>query len=1715
MTNAGGPATAVNVRVFGGVGLFTDEPVSVGGPRQRRLLALLAIRVGSVATIDWLHENLWTDEDRPEAGAPALRTYVSRLRQSFPDGAKEWIETEASGYRLAAPSNAVEHQHFSELREAARVARAGEDPLSALSLLDTALGMWRGQPFRELEDLPWARAEIEQLEVDRLEMFEERWEAALALGRHTQITGELAAFTSEHALRERAARQHALALHRSGRTTEGLRVIDGFRRRLADESGLDPSPELRELETAMLRGDGSLDVETAGRPLRGYRLLEEIGSGAFAKVWRGTQPSVDREVAVKEIRSDLATQPEFIRRFEAEAHLVARIEHPYIVPLIDYWRDPDSAYLVMRWLKGGTLERRLDDGPLSVSETVRLARQIGGALSAAHAQGIVHRDVKTANILFDDLGNSYLSDFGIALEASRSSGPEAALSPGSPAYASPEQVRRERLGPEADIFSLGVVLHECLVGGLPFPAAASVDELVQLRLHHPFPSLGELRADVPGEISDAVARATSHDPRDRFSTVLEFVDALSRGLVGDSSEVRRNDAAHGEKIENPYLGLYAFDDADRFTFFGRESVVREMLGRLGEESVRSRCLVVVGPSGSGKSSVVRAGLVPQLREGALPGSADWFTTSMVPGPSVFEALEAALLRIAVNPPATLLDQLRDGPRGILRSVRRCLGSDDETVLLVIDQFEELFTNTRAAEAAEFLNALTVAIADPTSPVRVVITLRADYYHRPLEHGGFAPLLKETALDLTPLAAHELEQAIVGPADTVGVRFVPGLVAQIAAETNGEPSPLPLLQYALWDLFERRTGAELTTEDYERLGGISGALASQAETIYAACAPTERAAVRRLFGRLTNVLEASADLRRRVPIAELAQDTEASNVLDRFGAARLLAFDRDVESREPTVEVAHEALLREWPRLITWIEDDRAVLRTVQETGVAAGVWDEAGRVESDVYRGARLESARGLVDHHPERFDTTALEFLAESSAVADRERNEERATLVRLRRLVAVVGVALVAALVAGAVAWSAQQRAVSRTAEADLAAVVSRSAASAIDDPTLSVLLALEANRRSDTPETQQAVMHALGSSAAANRVAAYAALGDENCPGGSLAHDGDHEQVVVDGRLLRRSLDSGTVTDHGPAALSCVYWFGDEALDVRVELAPDFRTMWFGPFNGAFHHERTVEHPVQFLPFKFMSNGGIPGVEIRGDSTALVLVDGATGDRRWTTPAIGLVDYFGALGTSSDESLIAFGTGEFDRAEGDGLTVVVDASTGDVVHELNTPVPPSKLVVDDQRNELVVLTLDGSMRTFDLTTGEPIAEVVLNIGNDAYSLTLEADGSLTVLSSGQIQVVDRRLGVQETLADLRDVVWGANRAGRSAVIVTTSDRLEVLDLNGNALVAEAWPVPADAIVSIDDGVAAFIPQDPDGRVRPTVVDLTSGERSEIPLFDPTGSAFRPLLVWPYGPGILGLDATGRIGRWSEDGDVEILALEASPQAAVRDGDHLGVVLEHDDGATSVAQLSLAGGEVTLLYRVEIRSAVSVHPTPEGGMFVFDANGRLFSLDSSGSVVAETQTELKDVRTLSLDHANRRLVVVGFGDFQGVAVVEPDSGSVAEIVQGNGIASVGFVRNGELVVVVGFDGTVRLWDPETSTVAGLLWNGSGSRVAPSPWYDSTSESLWVSSSGLILNISLDPERWVERACEIAGRDLTQNEWDQFVPGAGDEVLSGCEDPA
>ncbi len=1716
-----GEESIPTVRVFGGMGLTHDgEPISIGGPTQRKLLALLAIRTGSVVDIDWLAEHLWTDDDRPEPHAPALRTYVSRLRSSFPEDARSWIQTVPSGYLFTAPEPVVEHLKVESLRVAAKDARDRGDPLAAQELLSEALQLWRGEPFRELEDHDWARARIEHLEQDRLEMLEERWETSLALGRHTQITGELASFTSQHGLRDRAARQFALALYRSGRTPEALRVLTKHRETVAEETGLDPSPAVIELESALIAGDQSLDAESSGRPLRGYRLVEEAGVGAFAIVWRAIQPSVNRQVAIKQIRSELASQPEFIRRFEAEAHLVARIEHPHIVPLIDFWRDPDSAYLVMRWLSGGTLEQRLDDGPLSLAETLILAHQIGGALTAAHGHGIIHRDVKTGNILFDEGGHAFLGDFGIALASAESAGPEAALSPGSPAYSAPEQIRREPLGPQADVFSLGVVIFECLIGSLPFEAMSAQD-LVERQLTEPFVPLAELRSDVSSAVSDAVAKATAKNPADRFTSVSEFLDALEPSAVIGTVGAPAFDG----EVTNPYNGLQAFDDGDTGRFFGRERLVSELIGRFAGDSISSRCAIVVGPSGSGKSSVVRAGLVPAIREGRVVGSDQWFVTTMVPGADPFEALEAALLRIAVNPPASLLKQLRDGSRGILRSVRRCLGSDDDTVLLLVDQFEEIFTGTSSDDAAQFLDALAAAVAEPTSPLRLVATLRADFYDRPLAHQTFASVLKQTSVDVTPLAPDELERAIVEPARRHGVSFEPGLVARIAAEATGQPAPLPLLQYALGELFDRRDGNVLTAQAYDAIGGLSGALASRAEAVFAGSDGGQRVALRRLFGRMVDPAASSADLRRRVTLADFDHDADATWALDQLGEARLVTFDRDVASREPTVEVAHEALLREWPRLVDWLREDASLLRSVDELSRAATTWQAGGRETSDLYRGGRLESAAGLSLTAVDRLRPLEVDFVDASQAAADAERSVEDGRVKRLRRLVAVVGVALVIALIAGGLAIRQTRIAEGEAAAAEaanqqseLSTLISRSAALGQEDADVSVLLALEAYRRSPIPESEQAVLNALGSNDIPNRLSNNdPAVFDRGVACGGFVSpvdtivsspDGMHEFAVSGlGTMAERDPLTGVTTEHGSSPSGCGDWIAEFGQGFAVaQDNTEGRQMWIGPIGGPWEIEKQFAEPTRLLFRSFGLDGRIPIVTY-GDPISAGLLDAVTGDPVGSPITGG--EHVVSTAASGDGSLWAVSFGTLDTLDPRGTTVVVAVDSGEELFRFESEQPAQSMVFDEEANELVFAMIPNMLLTISLDNGALLNSVELPTAAGFLELGIRPDGLVVAVVSNEVLVVDRRSGVPVSRRELRDVLSAWYRPDGNLFIASAGEqRTGVIDLEGNALIRETHSIELFATATFNAGLVSAILSPTDSTVE--VIDLSSGERSVTELVTADGERFTPHTVQPDSQGLWAIDFKNVFTRWEGGLLVDQLDLGGSgfSLSGTRVGDLYGYRYTDSDGDVWASLIDLGSGSADVLFTVPAWSSAQPHPTPDGGMIVLDFEGSLVRYNSQGVEVERGKTTARRAELITLDPSSGMLFAATLDGV--VSVIDPTTRQTETLPTLEPINNIGIARDGELLVLTGVDGTVRLWDLERNASAGVAWSGTGSTYGSTPWFDVDTNSIWVASSGKILNIPLDPAQWISQACEAVGRNLTQDEWDRYVPG-DEQRQSAC----
>ena len=981
-----------------------NQPLTLGGPRPRALLAHLIVRANELVPTDVLVSEVWED-DAPASARGTIHSYVSRLRKEL--GADR-IEGQSPGYRLRLDPSELDAARFDRLVNDAKKVGA-LDPGIAASMLEEALGLWRGPALADVAEDGALRAEATRLDELRLVAAEERIEAVMAVGEHARVIGEAELLVAQHPLRERLWSQLMLALYRDGRQADALGAYQRLREILADELGVDPSPELARLHERILKQDP--DLELRGDPLRGYRLLEKIGDGPTGVVFRAIQPRVGRDVAVKIVHEQIASDPAFVRRFEREAQAAAALEHPQIVPVYDYWREPGGAYIVSRYLRGGSLAGLLARGDLLAPDRASsVVEQIASALAFAHRQHVVHGRVGTSNVLFDGERNAYLEGFRVGV------GPD--------------------LDPADDVRELARLAKSLFDDEMPH----HLRDLVEMTL---------LRDEVPGA-----------EP---------FVDAART-----TAESEGLPAPHPADVRNPYKGLRPFTEADAHDFFGRNELTARLLSRLTESGPDARFLAVVGPSGAGKSSVVRAGMVPAIRQGALGDPQECYVAEMFPGTHPIDELEQALVRVGTHTASRLHDVLDRSSRGLLDALDLVL-PEPATLVLVIDQFEEVFTLTGDEHQRElFLESLRVAALDPESRIRVIVTLRADFYDRPLTYPRFGELLAARTEAVPPLTPDEIEQAIRRPVEGVGIAVEPGLEAEIIADVAHQPGALPLLQYALTELFERRDGDRLTLAAFEEIGGVGGALSARADRIFSTTEPDGQRAIRQVFLRLVTIGERRQDTRRRVTRSELdALDVEPELVetaMDTYGRHRLLTFDREQSTREPTVEIAHEALLTAWARLRTWIDDAREDLGQDRRLSRAAGEWRGSDRDPSFLLRGSRLEqvaawtASTDLAVGRPEREYVKASvdqrdRELEEERARHDREERTERRSRSRLRALVAVL---TVAALVAGTLTVIATRQSDRAETEARVASARELAAAALANlenDQQLSVLLAMEA--------------------------------------------------------------------------------------------------------------------------------------------------------------------------------------------------------------------------------------------------------------------------------------------------------------------------------------------------------------------------------------------------------------------------------------------------------------------------------------------------------------------------------------------------------------------------------------------------------------------------------------------------------------------------------
>jgi WD40 repeat protein len=531
--------------------------------------------------------------------------------------------------------------------------------------------------------------------------------------------------------------------------------------------------------------------------------------------------------------------------------------------------------------------------------------------------------------------------------------------------------------------------------------------------------------------------------------------------------------------ESPYMGLAAFQPQDAQYFFGRGHLVSQLIARLAE----TRFVAVVGPSGSGKSSVLGAGLLPAIWEGAVPGGSSWRTLRLTPGQRPLEAVAVAVSTLDGAAPAALLRELEQDPRGLRLALRRVLTdqSADARILLVVDQFEEVFTLCRKEdERRRFIQALLEVLQEGDPRTSVAVGLRADFYSRCAAHPGLAAALQDNQALVGPMREAEFREAIEGPAARAGLSLQAGLVDVVLRDLGDEPGALPLLSHVLLETWKRRSGHDLTLAGYREAGGAQAAIAQTAEHAFGGLTGDEQAVARSIFLRLTALGEGTEDTRRRARREEFIGHADAATVdavLDKLATSRL------VMAGEDTVEVAHEALIRNWPRLRAWLAQNREGLRIHRQVTEAAEEWVALGRDPGALYRGARLATAQEWAEQHDDELNDLEREFLTASRRSQEQSLEEVRRRNRRLRALTAGLSVLLVLTLALAVVAriQTTQARRAREAAQvqANLASsrVLAAQAGSKLDgQPGVALLESLQALRTADTVEARSSLLAGL---------------------------------------------------------------------------------------------------------------------------------------------------------------------------------------------------------------------------------------------------------------------------------------------------------------------------------------------------------------------------------------------------------------------------------------------------------------------------------------------------------------------------------------------------------------------------------------------------------------------------------------------------------------
>jgi len=1157
----------------------------------------------------------------------------------------------------------------------------------------------------------------------------------------------------------------------------------------------------------------------------------------------------------------------------------------------------------------------------------------------------------------------------------------------------------------------------------------------------------------------------------------------------------------------PFKGLAPFDVADAEFFFGRERVIVDLVSRLTGAAL----VGVVGASGSGKSSLVRAGLLPALAAGALPGSERWRLAVLRPGAG--PRLELKRVLDGQTSPS-VLDSLRSGER----------------LVLAVDQLEEVFTACDDEEEREsFLSTLAEAAADRDRRAVVVVALRADFYGRLAGYPRFAELLSRSHVLLGAMERDELARAIELPARRAGLQVERGLVDALVGDVANEPGGLPLLSTMLLELWRMRETSVLRLETYRALGGVRGAIARLAEGVYARLGESERRTARTILLRLA-VGEGATAVRRRAPLDEFDPERreEVGRVLAALTEARLLTVSEGV------VEVSHEALLREWPRLREWLEEDTEGRRLYRHLIERAREWDERGRDRGDLYRGVRLASAFEWSTAHEQELNETEHDFLAASRQASQR-------ALRRLRTGAAALAVLLVLALVGGAVAL-VQRQAAKREARVALA---NQLGAQAVVEPRIdrALLLALEALHLNDSHQTRGALLTTLLRSPTIPRQTFTLPLGirplrlSVSADGATLAVSDNAGQIhFFDTRTRRESrAPLGDVMGYLPPAYSADgermltiaagepprgLELRDDATLRRIRLLP-FDRNWFTKEGGAvtpFGFSR--DGKIAFFAYDLVINEAedegaayvdvwdvasgrrrsrplgsvdVTGARLVGDGSRLVTVtrtEIATWEAR-TLRRLRAVHPDVKLGGYADVS--ASGRTVVAEIRGTGALVFIDTVSGRVTRARGGGEHGLGLTVRFAPDGRTVVTShdDGTVILWNPATGRPVEKLVGH-GGRSVGAAFSPDGAVVYSSSLDGAVFGWGIGGEQRFGQR----FHYGPRARSLPDVPQTPPLALA------------PDGSQFAVRLGRSQFALYSLPTLHRRARVTAGATAGPITAL-AWSPDGTLLAvatrdgPVQLWRIRshPRLLrrlrGLDAVQAVA-FAPDG--QLVAAVDHQRRAVRARGRLAL-WRTDTGTVTASPLALPG---------------------EGRSIAFSPDGDKIAIGlDNGQVLVVDAASRRPERTLPASGApNVALAFARDGTLLSGAWAgtvqrwEPASGDEigrATLVSAGPVGSISFGGDSTMFSTTGLaDGRAKLWTTSPVQQLGSSFPATTGAQAGDAMITPDRRVLiavYDDGSGAVWPLAVDA--WKQHACAVAGRNLTREEWARFI--AGRDYRSTC----